>query len=382
MRELAKTLTAETQDELAKATALRDYLRQNYRYTLKPASPPSGQSALDFFLFDSREGFCQHYAQALVVLARLAGLHARLALGFAPGNYDVLNNCYEVYEYHAHAWAQIHIPRYGWLTFDGTPPAALQMENFPRLLAQSQDAFDETWKPQVPELAMRPPADARVVHPYLPQEEPLPQKEDKSLAGMVNQMLNPKPGDKPPPTPRQIVKAARHSAATSIQETWLKARQSIRAFFRQLWDAIRGRLRTLRSTCLLYALLLPIALAAAEFARRRLARRLHRWLLRRRCRRLRLRAQDAALSQAQRIGACADILALLTREIGHRRLAREDAVEFSARLPAQHQALSDDAAAIADALLVSRFAAAIPDAAADTAAAAAARLCDALFPAS
>ncbi|MBR4124699.1 MAG: transglutaminase domain-containing protein, partial [Victivallales bacterium] len=111
---------------------------------------------LDYFLFESKRGFCQHFAQALVFLARAAGLRSRLVTGYAPGNYNVLANYYEVFEYHAHAWTQIFIERYGWLTFDGTPPGALDLQNTPAILATTRNAFDKTWTPAVPEIAFQP----------------------------------------------------------------------------------------------------------------------------------------------------------------------------------------------------------------------------------
>ncbi len=161
VRDLAVTVTQAQQSDLEKALALRDYLRSNYRYTLKPPPVPRRAEVVDFFLFESREGYCQHFAQALTVLARCAGLPARLASGFSPGNYDVLANTFEVYEYHAHAWTQIYTRRDGWLTFDGVAPGELNIESKPGLLANLLDPFGEEWEARPPELVLREEAGLR-----------------------------------------------------------------------------------------------------------------------------------------------------------------------------------------------------------------------------
>ncbi|MGI5924819.1 MAG: transglutaminase-like domain-containing protein [Lentisphaeria bacterium] len=157
LRQLALDLTENALTPMDKANTLRDYLRNNFRYTLEPAPIPPGHEIVDFFLFESREGYCQHFAQALVVLARLAGLHARLVTGFSPGKYNLLSNYFEVYEYHAHAWTQIFIEPYGWLTYDGVPPGELRMENTMSLLKPLLDPFGDQWGAIPPELSFRPP---------------------------------------------------------------------------------------------------------------------------------------------------------------------------------------------------------------------------------
>ena len=153
---LAQELTKDADSELEKATILRNYLRENFKYSMELPPVPAGTPPLDYFLFESKQGFCQHFAQALVFLARAAGLRSRLVTGYAPGNYNILSNYYEIYEYHAHAWTQIFVERYGWLTFDGTPPAALNLQNTPAILASTRNAFDKTWTPAIPETAFKP----------------------------------------------------------------------------------------------------------------------------------------------------------------------------------------------------------------------------------
>ena len=149
---LAKTLTAGLPSAYAKAIALRDFLRSNYTYKLNAEPTPAHRESVDYFLFFLGEGHCEYFASALAVLARCAGLPSRVATGFSPGNYNTLTTLFEVYEYHAHAWTQIYIPEYGWLTFDATPPSAIVSETSPPGLGKMRDPFGDDWRVRPPEL--------------------------------------------------------------------------------------------------------------------------------------------------------------------------------------------------------------------------------------
>ena len=154
--ELARKITADATTPYEKACRIRDHLRTSYTYDLQcPPVPPNGE-VVDFFLFESKRGYCQHFAQAFAVLARAAGLHSRLVTGYSPGNYNLLNNCFEVYEYHAHAWVQIFISPFGWLTFDGVAPGNLQIENTPKALGALLDPFGDEWESKPPEFSITP----------------------------------------------------------------------------------------------------------------------------------------------------------------------------------------------------------------------------------
>ena len=152
VRRLSGEITAGLTTPYARALALRDHLRQNYRYKLEAEKVPPGREPADYFLFELKEGHCEYFACALAVLARASGLPARVAVGFSPGNYNTLSNLFEVYEYHAHAWTQIYIARLGWLTMDATPPSMLQSHTVPAGIGQLRDPFGDEWKITPPEL--------------------------------------------------------------------------------------------------------------------------------------------------------------------------------------------------------------------------------------
>jgi hypothetical protein len=75
---------------------------------------------VDYFLFDSKQGFCDYYATAMVVLARSAGIPARPAFGFATGTFDPSQGKYTVLQSDAHAWPELYFPGIGWVEFEPT----------------------------------------------------------------------------------------------------------------------------------------------------------------------------------------------------------------------------------------------------------------------
>ncbi len=155
IKSLTATITRGITDPYEKAIALRDFLRKNYKYQMISRRTPVGREAVDFFLFELREGHCEYFASALAVMSRVCKIPSRVATGFSPGNYNALTKTFEVHEYHAHAWTQIYIEKYGWLTFDATPPGNIISNTTPMALGRWYDPFGNEWRVNPPELAMR-----------------------------------------------------------------------------------------------------------------------------------------------------------------------------------------------------------------------------------
>jgi hypothetical protein len=95
-----------------------------FRYTLAPA--PLGRNAMDDFLFDTREGFCEHYSSAFTVLMRAAGIPARVVTGYQGGYWNKLGNYLLVRNSDAHAWSEVWLAGRGWVRVD--PTAAVRPE--------------------------------------------------------------------------------------------------------------------------------------------------------------------------------------------------------------------------------------------------------------
>jgi transglutaminase-like putative cysteine protease len=124
VKSLARDLTATPPTPYDRAKAIEAYLRE-FPYTLNVPQPGLQENIADFFLFELQEGYCDYYATSMVVLARSAGLPARLVVGYITGTYDSTNARYIVTEADAHAWPEIYFPGYGWIEFEptgGRPP--------------------------------------------------------------------------------------------------------------------------------------------------------------------------------------------------------------------------------------------------------------------
>ncbi len=130
--DLALNLTADQPTPYDQAAMLEAYLRQ-FPYSREVPAPPADRDAVDYFLFDLKTGYCDYYASALVVMARAAGLPARLVLGYSEGLYDPVKEAFVVRAANAHAWAEIYFPNIGWVEFE---PTATQ----PRLIRPGQSA--------------------------------------------------------------------------------------------------------------------------------------------------------------------------------------------------------------------------------------------------
>lgn len=120
VHDLADDLTREAPTAYAKAEAVEAWIAENTEYSLTTAPPPLQQDTVDHFLFDSRQGWCEPIAASMVVLLRSAGVPARFATGFQPGDRNPLTGVWDVKMSQAHAWVEVWVPEYGWIAFDPT----------------------------------------------------------------------------------------------------------------------------------------------------------------------------------------------------------------------------------------------------------------------
>jgi transglutaminase-like putative cysteine protease len=117
--ELAQTMRRRFSDD---RTLMREILsmfrQQNFFYTLTP--PLLGQHSVDEFLFNTRRGFCEHYASAFAVLMRAAGVPTRVVTGYLGGEVNELGDYLIVRQADAHAWVEVWFPDEGWVRVDPT----------------------------------------------------------------------------------------------------------------------------------------------------------------------------------------------------------------------------------------------------------------------
>lgn len=123
----AQQLAAQWRSEAANnetivRTALTHFSRENFHYTLEP--PLLGSHSVDDFLFETRRGFCEHYASSFVFLMRAAGIPARVVTGYQGGAYNDVGGYYIVRQSDAHAWAEVWLEQRGWVRVDPTAAIA------------------------------------------------------------------------------------------------------------------------------------------------------------------------------------------------------------------------------------------------------------------
>lgn len=122
-REWVDTLRSQYYDDRAFADAvMRHFNQEAFFYTLTPAA--NGENSVDDFLFNTREGFCEHYAGALTFTLRAAGIPARVVAGYQGGDFNPITGHWTVYQYNAHAWVEAWFPDSGWVQLDPTAQVA------------------------------------------------------------------------------------------------------------------------------------------------------------------------------------------------------------------------------------------------------------------
>jgi transglutaminase-like putative cysteine protease len=119
-RNLAQQLAAGRETPYDIVVAVTGYLRANIEYVESVPPLPINQDLVDWFLFDTKQGFCNYYATAEVILLRSLGIPARMAAGYAQGE-DLANDAgYVVRQRDAHAWPEVYFPGIGWVEFEPT----------------------------------------------------------------------------------------------------------------------------------------------------------------------------------------------------------------------------------------------------------------------
>ena len=145
------------QEMLARSTDVRSYVEEvlnhfrnnEFIYTLNPEL--LGEHAMDDFLFETRKGFCEHYASAFVYLMRAAGIPSRVVIGYMGGRMNPLDDYMIVRQSDAHAWTEVWIDDH-WQRVDPTAAvsperieqgllnAGLELDQLPLLMVS-----DNTW---------------------------------------------------------------------------------------------------------------------------------------------------------------------------------------------------------------------------------------------
>jgi transglutaminase-like putative cysteine protease len=121
--QMAREMRAEAGSDTAFIDAVHaKFHTEDFFYTLQP--PALGSNPVDRFLFDTRRGFCEHYASAFAFMMRSAGIPSRVVLGYQGGEFNPLGGHLIVRQSDAHAWTEVWLQRYGWYRVDPTAAVA------------------------------------------------------------------------------------------------------------------------------------------------------------------------------------------------------------------------------------------------------------------
>ena len=145
--QLVREITRNAPTPYDKARAIENYLKTAFHYTLDLTT--GGPDPLAEFLFQTREGHCEYFATAMVIMLRTLEIPARIVNGFQMGEYNELNDMYAVRESDAHSWVEAYFPRTdSWIEFDPTPSAGINDYSQGGLLARLRkydDAREVFW---------------------------------------------------------------------------------------------------------------------------------------------------------------------------------------------------------------------------------------------
>jgi transglutaminase-like putative cysteine protease len=190
-RELAQQIAAGLDNPYDIVIAVTNYLRKNIQYVPTVPPPPASRERIDWFLFDQKQGFCNYYASSEVILLRLLGIPARIAVGFTQGerripdveagNVATINVAsiqtaeFIVRQKDAHAWPEVYFPGIGWIEFE---PTSSEDEIVRLSGVNTNDAQD------------RNPRDRMIPPENFPQEaEPPELPETSRAAGSFNKIF-------------------------------------------------------------------------------------------------------------------------------------------------------------------------------------------------
>jgi transglutaminase-like putative cysteine protease len=142
---LAQQVTAPESNDYDRATAIENYLRTHFGYTLQLSRVPP-RDPLAEFLFVRKQGHCEYFASSMAIMLRTLRIPSRVVNGFRTGEFNDLTSQYVVRESDAHSWVEAYFPGYGWVTFDPTPASASSGRTAWNRTALYMDALASFWR--------------------------------------------------------------------------------------------------------------------------------------------------------------------------------------------------------------------------------------------
>jgi transglutaminase-like putative cysteine protease len=140
IRDLAIEITEYYENPYDKTQAITNYLRKNITYKEQIPEPPPDSDPIEWFLFEHKEGFCNYYATAEVLMLRSIGIPSRIVFGYAQGESQNPDETeFIVRREQSHAWPEVFFEGIGWVEFE---PTTLQ-PSLDRLLGDSVPSISD-----------------------------------------------------------------------------------------------------------------------------------------------------------------------------------------------------------------------------------------------
>ncbi|GAA0972802.1 DUF3488 and transglutaminase-like domain-containing protein [Acrocarpospora macrocephala] len=117
--DLALEVTDGAPSQYQQAVKLQEWFTKTGQFAYSLTTRGSGNEALAEFLLNSRTGYCEQFASAMAVMARLLGIPARVSIGYTGGS--KIDGRWVVRTHDAHAWPELYFEGAGWLRFEPTP---------------------------------------------------------------------------------------------------------------------------------------------------------------------------------------------------------------------------------------------------------------------
>lgn len=165
------------QTDFAKARSIQQFLAANFTYTLDAPEQSPQHDFVSTFLIEAQEGYCIHFASAMTVMCRIAGLPARYVEGYVA--YPDEEGLAIVTGNEGHAWTEVYFRGFGWVTFDATPTSVDHITLPPDQTTDPSDAPHERSPEGTPEPTSTPeptavPETTPPPEPSAPKDEPSP----------------------------------------------------------------------------------------------------------------------------------------------------------------------------------------------------------------
>jgi transglutaminase-like putative cysteine protease len=182
IKALAEEITSGLETQYEKTNAITEYLRNNYIYSDTVKIPVNVKDRIEWFLFDSKTGFCNYYATAEVLLLRSIGIPSRLAVGFSQGEVTNSGRSYTIKRKNSHAWPEVYFPETGWVVFE--PTSSLPNQSFIRENKTGSIIQEETI------LSVKPVPESNVLESATNSDKDLPENENAIRVGIDTNRKN------------------------------------------------------------------------------------------------------------------------------------------------------------------------------------------------